>query len=155
MSYVGYQTGLSAELIKWGGLLAGVFIGLRFTPTLGDALSNRTILSMEWARSFAMTSLVVGVYWVFTRVLRWVEQLVKFTFQERLNRVGGLLFGFLRGGFVTSVVLLVCRQMPSPYLADSIERQSLTGRYVLQVAPTVYEGILPLAVRLREAFHAH
>ncbi len=87
--------------------------------------------------------------------LRLLEKLVQVSFQAKLNKAGGLIAGLFRGILVTSVVLVVCRQLPSDYLTASIDEHSLSGHFVSRVAPAVYDSISPLASRFLGTLRSH
>lgn len=152
MGYIGLRLGLGGELVKLAGLAVGFFAGFRYYQGLGDILSRRAHLGVEWAAALALVGLVTAVYWVVTWGLRALEPLVQVSFHDRLNQFGGLLGGFFRGALVCSVVLVICQQLPSAYLHASIEERSLSGRFLSRMAPAVYDGVSALGTRLYGAF---
>lgn len=152
MGYIGLRLGLGPELVKLAGLAVGFSVGFRYYQGLGDVLSRRAYLGVEWAAALALAGLIAAAYWVATWGLRALEPLVQVSFHDRLNQVGGLLGGFFRGALVCSVVLVVCQQLPSAYLHSSIEERSLSGRVLSRMAPAVYDGVSAFAARLYGAF---
>ena len=144
MGYVGFTLGLFSELVKLTGVIGGFFLSFRYYQLLGDILADRTPLSLEWAGALVMASLLVLSYLFITRGLRLIEKLMQVTFESRVNKVGGVLVGVLRAALVTSVVLVVCLQLPSPYLNVSIEEHSFLGRTISRVAPAVYDTVSPM-----------
>ena len=148
MGYIGFRLGLGSELVKLSGLMGGFFVSFRYYQGFGDAMARRTFLRPEWAAALAMVILVGVTYFVVSRCLRLLEHLIKVSFEERLNQVGGLLVGLLRGTLVTSVVLVVCQQLPSPYMQESITEHSLSGAAVSRAAPFVYDVLRALPGRL-------
>ena len=152
MGYIGYQLGLSAELIKLVSLIAGFFVSFRTYQGLGDALASRSFLSIEWASALMMMGLVLVIYGVITRLLRLGEQLVQVSFQTRLNQLGGLVAGVVRAGLVMSIILVALEQVPSSGLRVSIEDRSMTGSILAHAAPVVYDSLLPVLRRSLESF---
>ena len=148
MGYIGFRLGLGCELVKLTGLTGGFFVGFRYYQGFGDAMAKRTFLRPEWAAALAMVILVLVTYFVLTRGVRLLEHLVKVNFEDRLSQVGGLLVGLLRGMLVTSVVLVICQQLPSPYMQESITEHSLSGGTVSRAAPVVYDALRTLPDRL-------
>lgn len=153
MGYVGFQIGLSSELIKLAGVGCGFFVSFGYYQGLGDALAEKTFLSMEWAAALVMVSLVSAIYFGLTRLLRLGEKFVQLTFQSTLNQLGGLLVGIFRAGLVASVILVALRQLPSPALASSIEEHSLTGHAISRIAPTIYDVVNPGVARFAAVLH--
>lgn len=148
MGYVGFKSGVGPELLRLAGLVGGIFVSFRYYQHLGDALAARIFLRTEWAAAGVMVFIVVVLYLSLTRGLRLLERIVQVTFESRISHLGGLLLGLLRGGLIVSVILVVCRQLPSDYLDASIERHSLSGRRVSRMAPAVYDTVSGLPRRL-------
>lgn len=141
MGYIGFQLGLASELIKISGVVGGIFLGFKYYQEWGDFVSQRTFLSIEWGAALMMVSLVVAAYLTITQLLRWMENLVKLTFQNALGSGGGLIVGIIRAALVMSVMLVALRQLPSPTLEASIEERSLTGGCLVLVAPQFYDAL--------------
>lgn len=141
MGYIGFQLGLAPELIKLAGVGGGIFLGFRYYQEWGDFVSQRTFLSIEWGAALMMVTLMVAAYLTITQLLRWMENLVKLTFQSALSNGGGLIVGIIRAALVMSMMLVALRQMPSPYLEAAVEERSLTGGYLVLVAPQFYDAL--------------
>jgi len=147
MGYIGLQLGLGSELVKLTGLVGGFFVSFRYYQGVGDLMAQRTFLRPEWAAALAMVLLLALTYFAVTRVLRLMEPLVQVSFEKRLSQAGGLVVGLGRGILVTSVVLVLCQQLPSPYMQESITQHSLTGGAVSRAAPALYHTLRALLRR--------
>ncbi len=152
MSYVGFRTGISSELFKLVGCVAGFFVSFRYHQALGNYLAQWTFLTAPWAGALALAIGTAAFYLGLTRSLRLLERVVKLTFQDKLSRVAGLLAGACRALLVTSIVLVILRQLPSPYLATSIEEHSFSGGRVSKIAPMVYGAAVPRMHQLLAGF---
>lgn len=148
MGYIGYQLGLSAELTKLVGVVVGICLSFRYYQVWGDFVSQRTFLSVEWAAAILMVLLVVLGYIALTQLIQCLEKLVKLTFQNVFASAAGLIAGIFRATLVMSVMLVALKQVPSPYLEASVEERSLTGGYLVQVAPRLYDTISATAKTL-------
>ena len=132
---------MGAELARLVGLTVGFFIGFRYYQGVGDVVARNSFLGVEWAAAVAMMGLVLAGYLAVLLLLRFVGKVVQVTFQPKIGQAGGLLVGLLRGVLVSSVILVVCQQLPSSYLQASIQEHSLTGRTVSRMAPAAYDFI--------------
>lgn len=148
MGYVGFKSGMSAELIKLGGLVVGFFVSFKYYQQIGDEVARRAGLRAEWATALTMVVLVAVIYFAVTRLLRLSEKLVQVTFAKQLNEAGGALIGVFRGLLVASVMLTVFLQIPAPYLQVSILEHSWSGKAVSRAAPLVYDTLSALPGRL-------
>ena len=154
MGYVGYRLGLAPELAKLAGVVVGFFLSFRWYQGLGDLLARWSFLSLEWASAVTMVALIFLGYFGVTRGILLLEKLVQLSFQAKITKAGGLVVGLLRAAFVTSVILVVFQQLPSPYLTASIEERSLTGRRIARVAPAVYDATRPWLGHFWSGLHA-
>lgn len=148
MGYVGFKLGLGFELVKLIGLGVGLCVGFRYYQEVGDGLAWAGFLGSAWASAFTMGALVMLGYLATTWVLRWMEKGVQVGFQQRINQIGGLGAGLFRGLLAASVVLVICQQLPSGRMQESIGERSLSGPAVSRVAPAVYDALSALPGRL-------
>ena len=139
--------GLGSELQKLAGLTTGFFAGFRYYQQVGDWVSQRTFLSVEWGSVVALTAIVVLSYLLVTRTARLLEKLIQVNFEKKVNQIGGLVAGLGRGLLVSSVVLVACQQLPTPAMQESIRKHSLSGPVVLKMAPAVYDRLRVLPRR--------
>ena len=147
LGYMGGSLGLSAELTKFLGVLVGFFVGFHWYQTIGEWVATRSILTHEWSAAIALATLAFAAYLAVVIVVRLMQQAVTIQFAPALNKVGGVAVGLLRAGFVMSVMLVACQQLPSEYLRTSIQERSWSGRYWIRVAPTVYDAVTPWVSR--------
>ena len=150
MGYIGFRLGLSAELAKLAGAVTGLFVAFRSYQGVGDVIAAHSFLRTEWASALAMALLTMGGYFLGTRLLRLAERLVQMSFDKRIDRVGGLLVGLIRGGLAASVVLVICIQLPAPPLQESIDPHSLTGKTISRMAPALYDALSGFVRRVRD-----
>ena len=148
MGYIGFRLGLGAELLKLAGLIAGFFAGFQYYQQAGDWLARKTFLSTEWAAVLALGAIISAVYFLLTRALRLLEKLVQVNFEKKLNQIGGVLAGLVRGLLVSSVLLVACQQLPAPAMQQSIQEHSVSGRVVSRMAPAIYDQLRELPQRL-------
>ena len=142
MGYVGLRSGLPAELLKLFAVLGGFFLSFSLYGQIGLFLASVSFLSLPWAEALSLITLVVLLYLGLTRLGRLLEPFIKVAFNERINSVGGLVLGLIRGGLVASILLVILLELPSNYLERLIRGRSLTGKSVSEIAPTVYDGLL-------------
>ena len=142
--YVGSKRGLIPELTTLVGLVVAQVVSLQHAGSIVSLLAERVHLPVpeEWLRLFFVGALFIATYLVFGLIQRGLSKLLRLETATGINQWGGLLLGFLRGGFITSLVLGVLLNSPSSLLEKGIKEGSLTGPYMIQVAPKVYETVL-------------
>ena len=139
MGYIGFRLGLGAELLKISGLVAGFFTGFSYYQQVGDFISHRTFLSIEWSSVLALVAIVSLIYFLFTRIFLLLQKVVQISFEKRVNQFGGLVAGLVRALLVSSLILVACQQLPAPTMQESIQKHSMSGRAVSRMAPAVYD----------------
>lgn len=155
MGYIGFRLGLSAEMVKVGGVVGGFLISFRYYQGVGDFIAQRTFLGIEWAAALAMAAFMAIIYLGSLVCLRFLEKFIQISFQARIHQIGGLSAGLFRAILVTSVALVIFRQLPSDYLNASIEEHSLSGRFISRVAPAIYDAASPRISRFLSALRGH
>ena len=56
-----------------------------------------------------------------------------------LDRIGGALIGVIRGGILSGLFILLLSQIPSSRIESVIREESLTGSFLIEIAPKINE----------------
>lgn len=140
-SYIGARMGLSTELFKLIGILAGLYFGMRFYQDLGSLIISRITLPPELSDGLSFLILIFASIISLKYVGIILSKIVKLTFAEKVDQWGGFIFGLARGAILVSLIFMFFGIIGIDYFIKSIEERSLTGPYFQRVAPVVYEGI--------------
>ncbi|MBU1693479.1 MAG: CvpA family protein [Verrucomicrobia bacterium] len=141
----GLARGLSGELARLLSAAAAVAAGLYFYEPFGRVLLQYTRLG-EWggertAFGVAFALLLIGG-WLAMRALRFLlRHLMEFTFRGRIERVGGMLAGFLRASVVAGAVILLLGLAPQEDLRQLFVEESLLGRHLARYALPAYDEL--------------
>ncbi|GMW04979.1 MAG: hypothetical protein AMXMBFR85_09600 [Dehalococcoides mccartyi] len=101
----GFFTGLIRNFLHLVGLIIGIILAGRFYPTVAEWLSF--ISSPEWANIVAFL-LVLMVIWAATTIIaKLLDAIIKPTFLNWINRLGGAIFGLLVSGIFTAALLAI------------------------------------------------
>lgn len=140
-SYIGVRTGLSTELFKVIGIFLGLYFGIRFYADLGGWVSSKIALPPELADGLSFLILIFASIITLKYVGLFLSKFVKLAFAKKLDKWGGFIFGLMRGGVIASLVFMFLGILQIDYVTRSIEERSLTGAYIQEVAPLVYQVI--------------
>lgn len=94
-----------------------------------------------FANLLGFTSLYTLILIIFKLINILIEKIVKIEILSALERVGGLLFGFMRGAILLSFLLISLILTPVPYFEKSIKERSYMGPTVSRFAPFLYEKV--------------
>lgn len=142
--YVGSKRGLIPELTTLIGLAAAQVVSLQHAGSVVSFLAERVRLPVpeKWLYLFFVGALFIATYLIFGLIHRGLSKLLRLETATGVNRWGGLLLGFLRGGYLTSLILVVLSRAPSGALEKEIKERSWSAPYLIQAAPKVYEAVL-------------
>ena len=140
----GLTGGLSGELARLLSAVGAVAAGIHFYEPLGRTLLDHTRMG-EWGERTAYGvafALLLAGGWLVMRVLRFLlRSLMEFTFRGRIERVGGMLAGFLRASVVTGAVILLLGLVPHEAMRRLFVDESLLGRPLARYVLPAYEEL--------------
>ena len=149
-TYTGFTRGLGYEVLNLIGLIATVVIAIHNYKYLGTFFVNRLDLPVEFSNFIGFLILAFGTVLVFRYIRNIFYRYLKVGIFPILERFGGLIFGFIRGCLLVSIVLLCLLLIPNSYIRGSIYHKSLGGMLFLKAAPTCYEYSTRLFPKYRD-----
>lgn len=110
----GFSKGLVREACSLLGLVTGGWAAFRYYSFLSEGIRNFINLPPQVAQplSFLLIFLLLGILFYFLGHLLTV--IFKVMLLGGINRVGGIVFGFLQGGFVLCIILYLATTKPMP-----------------------------------------
>ena len=141
---MGAVRGLSSELATLIGMVVAVIVTRLFYEPVSYWICDRWGWNEGVTRLFAVVLLaLLALYGM--RLLRIaLGALMTFSFKGLVERVGGLLAGFVRLGAIALVLLLAASFVPSAWLQRAVMLDSTVGR---QALPYLVEKYNELATR--------
>lgn len=152
-TYIGLRRGFLNEIFRIFGIILALFVSIRYYTKIAQFLTRQAFFSelslpFNEGLSFICLSLSVLLIFELGRVIARFG--MRLEASGSLERIGGLVCGFVRGGILASLVLFALNLFPSEYLRKSIKEDSLSGSYVIEVGPTVYDTIIKFSPRPSE-----
>lgn len=140
-SYIGAKNGLAIEISKIGGVLLGLYFGMRYYSEAGAWMISKIFFQQEIAEGISLLSLLLISIAALKLTGFGLSKVLKITFADKVSKWGGFLAGFLRGGLILSLLFMVCNILQAEYFVKSIEERSLTGPVIQKIAPFMYQLI--------------
>lgn len=128
----GFMKGLVREVCSLVGLVMGVWAACKYYPSLTVALRHYIHLphNVSATISFVLIFLIIGLLFYFLG--HFLTVIFKFSLLGGVNRVGGLVFGFLQGALVLSILLWLGTTKPMPVkLKFQLEKSSSARPFIL------------------------
>jgi membrane protein required for colicin V production len=136
----GFLRGLVSEVCSLLGLVAGGWAAFKYSPRLADA--TRPLIHLPHhvavALSFVLIFLVLALlFFLFGYLLTVV---FKIMLLGGINRIGGVVFGFLEGAFILCMALYLGTSKPMPEKFKGYLQRSPTARPFIQTGREIIAG---------------
>ena len=124
----GWYRGLVRELISLVAWIAAFFLAVFFSPSLASEIDS--IVAGETMRLvFSFSLIFVGVL-IFSSLVQYVlKKFIKVIGLGGIDRLLGLVFGFVRGGLISIVFLILAREFD--LLTDLLVNSQLSGHLLI------------------------
>jgi membrane protein required for colicin V production len=124
----GLMKGLIREVCSLLGLIMGSWAAFKYYPFLSAAIRPYIHLPhyVSSVISFIIIFLAIGLLFFFLG--RLLTEIFKVILLGGINRVGGLIFGFLQGSLVLCLLLFLCTTKPMPEKLKAELEKSKTAR---------------------------
>ena len=145
---LGAVRGLSHELATLVGMVAAVIVTRLFYEPVSFWICARWGWNEEVTRLFAVVLLaLLALYGM--RLLRIaLGAMMTFAFKGLVERIGGLLAGFVRLGVIGLVLLLAASFVPSAWLQRAVMLDSTVGRQALPLLVAKYNEVAAKAAMI-------
>ena len=158
---MGAVRGLSSELATLIGMVVAAIVTRLFYEPVSFWICDRWGWNEEVTRLFAVVLLALLVLYGMRLVRIALGALMTFSFKGLVERVGGLLAGFVRLGALALVLLLAASFVPSSKLQRAVMLDSTVGRQALPLLVEKYNELaakaamipaeIPVGVQLPQA----
>ena len=137
---MGLARGLSHELATLIGMVVAVLVTRIFYEPVSAWLCEKWDWDPEITRLVAVVALALLTLWGMRALRLALGTLMTFSFKGPVERIGGLLTGFVRLGAIFLVLLLAGYFVPSAWLQRAVE-DSTTGQTVLPYLVNEYNKL--------------
>ncbi len=137
MLYKGFTRGFIMEIARLIALISGVYLAARFSTLLAEYVYKNTSITYEFLPIIAFAVILISVLVLAYFFAKTLEGGVKMVAMGWANKAAGAFFGFARGAFLLSLLLLFVNRVG---LLDSLEEQdavkkSFLFRPIQSIAP--------------------
>ena len=146
---MGAVRGLSSELATLIGMVVAAIVTRLFYEPVSFWICDRWGWNEEVTRLFAVVLLALLVLYGMRLVRIALGALMTFSFKGLVERVGGLLAGFVRLGAIALVLLLAASFVPSSKLQRAVMLDSTVGRQALPLLVEKYNELAAKAALIQ------
>ena len=145
---MGAVRGLSSELATLIGMVVAAVVTRLFYEPVSFWICERWGWNEEVTRLFAVVLLALAALYGMRLVRIALGAMMTFSFKGLVERVGGLLAGFVRLGAIALVLLLAASFVPSAGLQRAVMLDSSVGRQALPLLVAKYNELAEKAAML-------
>ena len=139
----GFRNGFISELASLAALVLGVWGGIEFSYITTEFLTERMGIESDHLNliSFLVTFVVIVI--LVHLVANSLSKLIEVAMLGWVNKLTGLVFGFLKTAFILSILLLIFNKIDDDVhiLSPQAKSQSRLYEPIRQFAPSVFPFI--------------
>lgn len=139
---VGLVKGLVRQVIELAGIVAAFILAMIFAGWLAETLRAHTPLPYSPSVVVAFSLLLVAGIVASHFIALAVQKVVRMTFLGWFDRLCGAALGLVVGAVLTSLLVSVALELPLSGRARGYIRDSESCRFVMPIAPTIFNAIL-------------
>jgi len=141
-TYVGFQRGLFGELLYILGLYVAIIFTLHWCPTVANFFHSVILLPVNFAYIISFILIILAIYIIFVILNKFLRRTVKIEVLPAVNKIGGPIFGFIRGGVISILLCFALLLVPIGYVARAVKTRSLFGPFLIETGMTLYKKSL-------------
>ena len=136
----GFSKGLVREACSLLGLVTGGWAAFKYYSSLSQGIRVLINLPPQLAKplSFLLIFMLLGILFYFLGHLLTV--IFKIMLLGGINRIGGVLFGFLEGGFILCMILYLGTMRPVPDRVKRVIAGSKTAQTFASTGASIAAG---------------
>lgn len=143
LAWTAVKTGLVTEVFKLLGTIAATYLSFHYFTSLADFMRGGKVskgINLEFLDFFAFVVLVLVGYIFFLVARLAFSRFIKAEAVPRLNKIGGLILGLVRGFIFSSLIvfmLVIC----SVSTISDMAKASYSGKKIVKISFTLYNGM--------------
>ncbi len=141
--YNGYKKGLIIEVASLAAFILGIYFAFYFSDFTAGYLRQYFTISPKYMAAVSFIVTFIGVVVVVMALAKLLEKFINILMLGFLNKLGGALFGMLKGALFLSVVILVINYFDTGHtlIKPRAVKQSVFYEPVASLAPMLYSRL--------------
>ncbi len=139
---MGIKKGFIRQVLEIVGIIAAFVGSFLAAHYLGEYLERRFELSYDLSLIIAALALFFGILVLFHFLGLFLQKIANITLLGSFDRVGGGIFGLLKGALLVSLLLVITLNLPLPGKYKKELREDPVAAALYPVLPTCFDLIL-------------
>nr|NQU91561.1 CvpA family protein [Bacteroidota bacterium] len=135
----GFQKGLIKELASLAALILGIYFAIFFSDVVAAFLVEHFDIGHRYVFIVAFILTFIGVVIIVSLIGKFLHKVIKMAALGPLNRILGMVFGFIKGVLIVSILLMLFNMIDSnaTILKEETRENSMLYGPVVSVAPLI------------------
>lgn len=138
-SYKGYVNGLIKEVLSIVGIILAVFLTFEYMDSMSSFLRPYFGESESYIPFIAGAILFIGTVAIVQLIAYLLKKMLEAVHLNIINRLVGMVFGFLKSGVIISAILILLAGFNLP--SEKARQDSLTYSTIIYLAPLAYNAV--------------
>ena len=145
-AFRGFRKGLVLSIASMVGLIAGVYVAIKFSDFVAAHLNEFLEISKQWLGILSFVLTFIGVVFLVHLAGKLLEKTLRLASLGFANRLAGSIFSLLKTALVLSFLLFLFHQFDSTFsfLSAETKESSLLYQPIRKIAPNVLPVIKSL-----------
>jgi len=141
--YNGYKKGLIIEVASLAAFVLGLYFAFYFSDFTAGYLKQFFNMEPKYMAAVSFIATFVGVVIIVLALAKLLEKFINILMLGFLNKLGGALFGMLKGALFLSVVILIINYFDTgrSIIKPRAAKQSIFYEPVQSLAPLLYSKL--------------
>ncbi len=141
--YNGYKKGLIIEVASLAAFILGLYFAFSFSDFTAGYLKQYFTISPKYMAAVSFIVTFIGVVIVVLALAKLLEKVVNILLLGFLNKLGGALFGVLKGALFLSIVILIINYLDTGHklIKPQAIKHSVFYEPVESLAPMLYSRL--------------
>jgi membrane protein required for colicin V production len=141
--YNGYKKGLIIEIASLAAFILGLYFAFYFSNFTAGYLKQFFNIQPRYMAAVSFIATFIGVVILVLTLAKILEKFINILMLGFLNKLGGAVFGMLKGALFLSIIIFVINYFDSGHsvIKPQAARQSIFYEPVESLAPMIYSKL--------------
>ncbi len=141
--YNGYKKGLIIEIASLAAFVLGLYFAFYFSDFTAGYLKQFFNIQPRYMAAVSFIATFIGVVVVVLALAKILEKFINILMLGFLNKLGGAVFGMLKGALFLSIIILIINYFDPGHsiIKPQAAQQSIFYKPVESLAPMIYSKL--------------
>ncbi len=141
--YNGYKKGLIIEIASLAAFILGLYFAFYFSDFTAGYLKQFFNIEPKYMAAISFIATFIGVVIIVLALAKVLEKFINILMLGFLNKLGGAIFGMLKGALFLSIIILIINYFDTgrTIIKPQATKQSIFYEPIQSLAPMLYSRL--------------